>query len=128
MKKQTKFILIVLIGISCFTVLIIINFSLYKKPQALTTVENISLIVDYNNGTIKEHYNFTLDGGKTTALDALERWCDIEYQEFSWGIIVLVIDKVGGDWIYMVNGNSPGVSAAFYPLNDGDIVKWLRVG
>ncbi len=128
MKKQIKFLLIALIGISCFTVLIIINFSLYKKPQTITTVQNISLTVDYNNGTIKEHFNFTLDGGKTTVFDALDRWCDIEYEEFSWGIIVRVIDGVGGDWIYMVNNYSPGVGATAYPLNSGDIVKWLRVG
>jgi hypothetical protein len=127
MKKQTKFILIAIIGISCFLILIIFNISLYKNPQTLTTVEDISLIVDYNNGTIKEHYNFTLDEGKTTAFDALDEWCDIEYQEYSWGIIVRVIDGVSGSWIYMVNNKSPGVGATMYPLSDGDLVKWMRV-
>ena len=116
MKKQIKFILIAIIGISCFTILILINFSFYKTPQTQTTVENISLIVDYNNGTIKEHYNFTLDERKTTAFDALDKWCDIEYQEYSLGIIVRVIDGVSGSWLYMVNNNHPEVSAAIYPL------------
>lgn len=127
MKKQIKFILIAIIGISCFTFLILINISLNKNPQTQTIVEDISLIVDYNNGTIKEHYNFTLDEGKTTAFDALDKWCNIEYQEYSWGIIVRAIDGVSGSWIYMVNNNSPGVGAAIYPLNDGDLVKWIRV-
>ena len=127
MKKQIKFILIAIIGISCFTLLIFINVSLYKTPQTQTTVEDISLIVDYNNGTIKEHYNFTLDEGKTTAFDALDKWCDIEYQDYSWGIIVRVIDGVSGSWLYMVNNNQPGVSAAIYPLTNGDVVKWIRV-
>ena len=127
MKKPIKFLLIALIGIFCFTVLIIFNFSLYKKPQTLTAVENISLVVDYNNGTIKEHYNFTLTDGKTTVFDALDKWCDIEYDEYSWGIIIRVIDGMRGSWIYKVNGYSPGVGAAIYPLNDGDLVEWLRV-
>ena len=127
MKKQIKFILIAIIGISCFTILILINISLNKNPQTQTNVEDISLIVDYNNGTIQEHYNFTLDEGKTTAFDALDKWCDVEYQEYSWGIIVRVIDGVSGSWIYMVNNDSPGVGATIYPLNDGDLVKWIRV-
>lgn len=127
MRKKTKFILIAIIGIISFTILITINFSLYKTQQTLTKVEDISLIVDYNNGTIKEHYNFTLEGGKTTAFDALDKWCDIEYQEYSWGIIVRVIDGMGGSWIYLVNGYSPGVGASAYPLNDGDLVEWMRV-
>jgi len=127
MRKKTKFILIAIIGIISFTILITINFSLYKTQQTLTKVEDISLIVDYNNGTIKEHYNFTLEGGKTTAFDALDKWCDIEYQEYSWGIIVRVIDGMGGSWIYLVNGYSPGVGASVYALNDGDLVEWMRV-
>jgi hypothetical protein len=127
MKKHTKFIFIAIVGISCFTLLFLINYSINKIPQTLTTVENISLIIDYKNGTIKEYNNFTLEGGKTTAFDALDKWCDIEYEEFGWGIIVRVIDGVGGSWIYMVNSYSPGVGAAVYPLKDGDIVKWEQV-
>ncbi|MFW9952752.1 MAG: hypothetical protein ACFFKA_21740 [Candidatus Thorarchaeota archaeon] len=128
MKKQTKYILLALVGISSFTILFIINFSIYKTPQTLATVENISLIVDYNNGTLKERYNFTLEGGKTTAFDALDKWCDIEYDVSSLGIKVNVIDSVGGSWIYMINGFSPGVGAAVCPLKDGDLVKWQRLG
>ncbi len=127
MKKSVKFFLLALIGFSFFTILLMFNYSLYERPQTLSIVENISLIVDYNNGTIKEQYNFTLEGGKTTAFDALNRWCDIEYEDFGWGIIVRIIDGVGGSWIYLVNNYSPGVGAAVYSLNDGDLVKWERV-
>ena len=79
MRKKVKFILIALVGISAFAFLIIFNFDLYKKPETLESVEDISLFVDYNNGTIKTRTNFTLDNGKTTALDALEKWCIIRY-------------------------------------------------
>ncbi|GAI87045.1 unnamed protein product [marine sediment metagenome] len=100
MRKKIKFVLITLIGVSAFASLIIFNFNLYKKPETLESVKDISLFVDYNNGTIKTRTNFTLDNGKTTAFDALEKWCIIIYDDFGWGIIVRAIDGVSGSWIY----------------------------
>jgi hypothetical protein len=127
MKKNIKIITLAVIGISLFSILIFINFNLYKNPEPLQSVEDISLIVDYNNGTIKTRTNFTLDNGRTTAFDALDLWCLVEYDDFGWGIIVRVIDRLSGNWIYQVNDYGPGVGAAAYPLENGDVVKWERV-
>jgi len=127
MRKKIKLVLITLIGISAFAFLIIFNFNLYKKPEPLESVEDISLFVDYNNGTIKTRTNFTLDNSKTTALDALEKWCIIRYKDFIWGIIVIEIDGVSGNWIYMINSFSPGVGASVYPLESGDLVTWKHI-
>ncbi len=127
MRKKIKFVLITLIGVSAFASLIIFNFNLYKKPETLESVKNISLFVDYNNGTIKTRTNFTLDNGKTTAFDALEKWCIIIYDDFGWGIIVRAIDGVSGSWIYMINSFSPSVGASVYPLKSGDLVTWEHV-
>ncbi len=124
MRKKIKFILITLVGVTAFTSLIIFNFNLYKKPETLGSVEDISLFVDYNNGTIKTRTNFTLDNGKTTALDALEKWCIIRCEDFGWGIIVREIDGVIGNWIYMINGFSPSVGASVYTLKSADHVTW----
>lgn len=127
MRKKIKFFLITLIGVSAFTSLIIFNFNLYKKPETLESVKDISLFVDYNNGTIKTRTNFTLDNGKTTAFDALDKWCIILYEDFGWGIIVRAIDGVSGSWIYMINSFSPSVGASVYPLESGDLVTWQLV-
>jgi len=127
MRKKIKFIVITLVGVTAFASLIIFNFNLYKKPETLGRVEDISLFVDYNNGTIKTRTNFTLDNGKTTALDALEKWCIIRYEDFGWGIIVREIDGVSGNWIYMINGFSPSVGASVYTLKSADLVTWERV-
>jgi len=127
MRKKIKFILIALIGVSAFASLIIFNFNLYKKPETLESVEDISLFVDYNNGTIKTRTNFTLDNGKTTAFDALDKWCIIIYEDFGWGIMVRAIDEVSGNWIYMINSFSPSVGASVYPLKPGDNVTWQLV-
>ena len=127
MRKKIKFILITLIGVSAFASLIIFNFNLYKKPETLESVKDISLFVDYNNGTIKTRTNFTLDNGKTTAFDALDKWCIIIYDDLGWGIIVRAIDGVSGSWIYMINSFSPSVGASVYPLKSGDLVTWEHV-
>lgn len=127
MNKKLKFFIISIVGITSFSLLLIANFNLYDTPTETPkeSINNITLIVDYKNGTIKVHENFTLDNGKTTAFDALDKWCDIEYVDFGWGIYVTEIDGVSGGWVYMVNNNFPNVGAPECPLNDGDEVKWL---
>jgi len=127
MRKKIKFILITLVGVSAFASLIIFNFNLYKKPETLESVEDISLFVDYNNGTIKTRTNFTLDNGRTTAFDALEKWCIIRYEESPQGILVTEIDGVSGSWIYMINNFFAEVGASVYPLKSGDLVTWQLV-
>ena len=127
MRKKIKLVLIALIGISAFMSLIIANFILYEKPETLEDVEDISLFVDYNNGTIKTRTNLTLDNGKTTALDALEKWCIIRYDDFGWGILVTEIDGVSGGWIYTVNNYFAEVGASAYPLESGDLVTWKHI-
>ncbi len=126
MEQKKKYLLIAIIGTTLFSLLILVNFSLYKTPDKLDTVENITLIVDYNNSTIKTRANFTLTEGKTTAFDALNQWCEIQYDDFGWGIIVRVIDGLGGNWLYFINGIAPGVGSDMYSLKDGDLVKWAR--
>lgn len=127
MRKKIKLVLISLIGISAFMSLIIVNIILGEKPETLEGVEDISLFVDYNNGTIKTRTNFTLDNGKTTALDALEKWCIIRYEVSVRGILVTEIDGVSGDWIYTINNFFAGVGAAAYPLESGDVVTWKHI-
>ena len=127
MRKKVKNSLIVLVGVSLLATLLIFNLSLYKKPESLESVNDISLSVDYNNGTVKARLNFTLDSGKTTALDALDKWCEIDYDDFGWGIIVREIDNVRGNWIYKINGFSPSVGASVYTLISGDLIEWQLV-
>ena len=127
MRKKVKNTLIVLVGVSLLASLLIFNLNLYKKPEPLESVSGISLSVDYNNGTVKTRLNFTLDGGKTTALDALDKWCEIDYDDFGWGVIVREIDNVRGSWIYKINGFSPSIGASVFTLKDGDLIEWQLV-
>ena len=126
MEQKKKYILIAIIGASLFSLLILVNISLYNPPNNLESVEDITLIVDYNNGTIKMRENFTLSEGKTTAFDALNEWCDLQYDDFGWGIIVRAIDGIGGNWLYFINGDYQGRGSDAYSLKDGDLVEWQQ--
>ena len=127
MNKKLKFFIITITGITSFSLLLIFNF--YIISPAITPKENVSditLIVDYKNGTIKTHEDFTLVNGSTTVFDALNKWCDVAYIEnINWGVFVTEIDGISGDWIYSVNNFFPNVGASKYPLSDGDEVKWM---
>ena len=127
MRKRIKIALIALVGVTLLASLLIFNFSLYKKPETLEYVNDISLSIDFNNGTVKTELNFTLESGKTTAFDALDKWCEIDYDDFGWGIIVREIDNIRGFWIYKINGFSPSVGASVYTLKDGDFIEWQLV-
>ena len=84
MDKKLKFFIIAIVGISSFSMLMLINFILIYNPTEATneSVNNINLIVDYKNGNIKSHENFTLDNWETTAFNALDKWCDIKYIDY----------------------------------------------
>ena len=125
MEQKKKYMLIALIGATLFSLLILINFNL-NNTDKLEMVENITLTVDYNNGTIKTQENFTLSGGKTTAFDALNQWCEIQYAVYGNRYFVIAIDGIGGDWLYFINGNLAGEGSNVYALNNGDLVEWRR--
>ena len=127
MRKKVKYIVIALIGIMSFTTIIIIYVNLKQTPPTLQKVEGLDLYVDYNNGSVKVRDNFTLQGGKTTAFDALAKWCSVRYDFYGRQIFVLQIDGIGGNWLYYVNNYSPGVASNLYPLENGDSIKWQRV-
>ena len=98
MDKKLKFFIIAIVGISSFSLLIFFNFNSISNPieAPKESVNNISLIVDNKNGPIKVHENFTLENNKTSAFDALDKWCDIKYIVYGFGIFVSEIDGIRG--------------------------------
>ncbi len=135
-KKETKMLKYLFTGIFgaiCFSSLLVFNYWLNSgaastdeksNETALEVVEDITLIVDFGDGNIKSWKGFTLSGGKTTVLDALDKYCDIKYDDYGWGILVTEIDGVDGKWIYEVNGEKPGHGADRHYLRDGDTIRW----
>lgn len=134
--KMLKYLLTGIFGTICFSSLLVYTYwlttgvaSIDEKSDetALEVVEEITLIVDFGDGTVKTWKDFTLTEGKTSVLDALEKNCDIKYEDYGWGILVTEIDGVEGDWIYEVNGEQPGHGADRHYLRDGDTIEWILV-
>ncbi|NVM17930.1 MAG: DUF4430 domain-containing protein [Candidatus Lokiarchaeota archaeon] len=126
-KKFNKYILISVLAIASFTSFFVFtsNIEVGEVNTPLREVNDITLIVDYGNGTIVTWANFTLSDYNTTAFDALSEWCEVEITDYGGrGIIVESINDLKKNWLYSVNDESPGVSAKKYNLRDGDIVEW----
>ncbi len=129
--KMLKFIFTGIFGSLCFSSLLVFNYwlttgetSIDETETTSEVVEDITLIVDFGEGNVKIWESFTLSRGKTSVLDALDKYCDIKYDDYGWGIIVIEIDDVEGDWLYKVNGEYPSHGADRHYLRDGDTIRW----
>ncbi len=127
-KKFNKFILIAVLAGASFASFFVFTSSLEigEVNEPLRTVQEITLIIDYGNGTIRTWEDFELNDYNTTAFDALKEWCEVVYTDYGdMGILVESIDHVKGNWRFSINDEFPGVSANKYNLQNGDLVKWI---
>ena len=130
---KSKFILIGIMGVICFTGLITYSYGLIPLPEKLITektekVEHITLIVDFGDGNIKKWEDIEVDKGDTV-FDVLKEYCDVEYEDYGdKGVLVTSIDgyENGEDnWFYGVNGEQIGYSCSKYELDDDEIINWV---
>jgi hypothetical protein len=141
MEKRNKYILLAILGISCFTLLFFFNSILLHNPQSpfvqneeertvrQYSVDNITLIIDYSGvKTNEEFVNISLTNDKTTVYHLLLNCCVITIQDFGWGIYIQEINSVGPGWIYTVNnGAPPSMPSDYFNLLNNDTVKWKHV-
>ncbi|MFX1259853.1 MAG: DUF4430 domain-containing protein [Promethearchaeota archaeon] len=102
----------------------------YHENEPQEEVEDITLIVDYDGEKEeKKVEDFSLDDGETTAFDAVNEWCDVEYEVYSNDrYYITYIDGVGEGWVYYVNSDFPDIPVNYYNLEDGDVVRFKYVG
>jgi hypothetical protein len=141
MEKRNKYILLALLGSSCFTLLFFFNSILLHNPQSpfvqneeertvrQYSVDNITLIIDYSGvKTNEEFVNISLTNDKTTVYHLLLNCCVITIQDCGWGIYIQEINSVGPGWIYTVNnGAPPSMPSDYFNLLNNDTVKWKHV-
>jgi hypothetical protein len=127
-KKINKFVIIAILAIASFSSFFVFasNVEVGEVNEPLKQVENINLVVDYGNGTIREWENFDLSNYNTTAFDTLKKWCEVEYTDYGdMGVLIESVDGKRGNWRYSINGEFPGVSSNKYNLKNGDTVNWI---
>jgi hypothetical protein len=98
------------------------------RTEKLAQVHNITVIVDYSGEKpIDKFENISLYNNNTTTFDALNKTCQVQYDDYGFGLYVTKINGVGEGWIYKVNGEMPPVPANEYNLRDNDILAWTNV-
>ena len=128
-SKTKKYALLAMIAASSFSGLLFFNNNMNLLLGSSTLnqrVDNITLIVDYGNGTVYESPSFSLLGGKTTVYDALDAWCSVELQNFAGlGNQVVAINgyEPSGGWTYSIDGKYAG-EITTTGLNNGDTVRF----
>jgi len=131
MRKPIKVIIISIIGVASFTLFFFFFFNINFNPSDTTQqpeVINLTLSIDYKNGTIGIFENFSLDQEKTTVFDAVDKWCNIIYTEYPNGDYYITnINGIDIGWIYFVNNISPSVAVNRYHLNNGDYIHFEHV-
>ncbi|MFX1375057.1 MAG: hypothetical protein ACFFA0_04535 [Promethearchaeota archaeon] len=141
MKKNIKYILISVIGISSFTMFFLFSFLIVPNLQSTIAqnstdrekqfqVENISVYIDYSGVKENEMFqNLNLTNYQTTAYHAVLNCCDIKIKDYGWGIFVEEINDVGIGWIYWINNDiPPSIPSNYFYLMDNDTVNWKYVG
>ena len=135
--KSKKYILITMIGITSFTGLLFFNNNMNafisgdQGNSLKERVVDITLIVNYDNGTILTKENFTLDNYKITVYDALNKWCDVELESTALGYIVKAIDGIYLSWVYdMTDKNGTpiyGLDVTKEVLDDGYTIHFHKI-
>ena len=106
------------------------NESEEEEEEINTLIVNLSLYIDYNNGSMKKIINFTMPEN-STAFEATEKYCQVDCDsKYEWGAFVTTIDYLeentseGKYWLYFINGDFAPVSAGAYELSHNDKIEW----
>jgi len=141
-KNRTIFLLVVIFG-----VLIGLSFffpDLLQKDDniiddrkdspleynPLIHYQNISLTVDFNNGTIVEHRNIIIPKNESTVFDLLESYYIIGYDTYTYGVIITSIANLANNlqensfWFFWVNNEYSEVGVTSVNLKDNYEIFW----
>lgn len=144
MKRETKIILMGLTLVSILFGLVILQFYYYtqhsfylennqNKPNSkILPAYNLTLIIDYGNGTIDYFYSLNLTSvPNTTAFHILLLVATVNYTWYGDDVFVEAINGVWNNennsnrwWQYWVNDNLPMTAANHYYLSNNSVVAW----
>lgn len=132
MEKPGKAVMISVFAVASFTTLFIFYFVLIPGGSAETPqdthITNLTLSIDYKNGTVDNFTDFSLDEGLTSVFHAVYKNCDIIYKIYANGdYYISNINGIDIGWIYYVNDEFHQIPVDKYHLSDGDTIKFVHV-
>ena len=116
-----------------FSSLMIVNFvflpsiNLPSPAEGSVMVDNVTLVVNFKNGTMIERNNLFTNKVNATVFDLLDREFGVHYRIYPNGYFVTSINGATGGYVYSVDGVSPGVASNLYPLANDSIIIWTKV-
>lgn len=140
--KTLKFILIGLIASISLTFLILFQLGVFIPPndngngsngQPIVykeSLSNISLYMDYGNGTVDTWVEFSLYNYNTSVFHALDKHCDLEYVYYAIYVDYLITSINGISqnsthaWHFWVNGAISPIGCNKYALDNDSIINW----
>ena len=115
-----------------------VEYSWLNDPRRIKQTEivnNITLIVDFNNGTIETTVNITQENSFTSAFDLIAFHNQIIYEMFTFGtspsfIITSINDLENNEqeanyWQYWVKEEYAMVASNEYQLENNDTITWI---
>ncbi len=99
------------------------------EPSVATTVSNLTLILDYGNGTIDRWEHLQVTAVKPSVFHLLEQKCNpVEYEDYNYDVLITGLNGKNGnetaDWHFWVNGTYSPVGAKMARLSNDTWVEW----
>lgn len=121
------------IFVVAITTLIVVNYSLpfflnNASQQVINkiTVTNVTVTVNYQNGTIETKSNISSYVVYTTVFDIMNANFQITYKSYSNGYFITSINGANNGWTYEVNGYSPATACNLYQVENNSVIGWMQ--
>ena len=97
------------------------------------TITNVTLILDYENGTVDILEDISITGMDPSIYDLLVQNCSsVEHDDYGWDVLVTGLNgrNAGGgkSWFVFVNREYASVGSKQYSLENDDIIEWQFLG
>jgi hypothetical protein len=113
--------------------LIIVNYSLplllnpsNQQIGHKITVTNITISVNYKNGTAQTKNDVSSRIVNATVFDVMNETFQITYQTYPGipGYFITSINSASLGWTYYIDGAPPPVACSLYILNNNSVIEW----
>lgn len=109
-----------------------VNRKEYTNPTYDPTkhYKNITLEVDFNNGTIDIHTNLVISQNESSVFEILNKFYDLGFETYSYGKIITSIDDVANNvqtnqfWFFWLNQEYSNLGATTVFIDDDDVIVW----
>jgi hypothetical protein len=136
-SRGFKFFIVGLIGASSITLLVLVQFGLFAPTgiglnycqNCKESISNVSLYVNYGNGTVDNWTGFSLENNRTSVFDAIDKYCNIEYKKYGPNQDTFYVASINGitedsthGWEFWVNGEYIWIASNLYALDNNSII------